>query len=475
MLSLLSVSEDLKPHPFVSDLRAQWSSNELASITADVVRERSTPSSIPLTVLVQTQYLEEALGEPINGDLFDALRDGQLLCALVNLYFPKAHTPAAHTHTIGSGDEPSGYAFIENITFFLCFLRQQLRMPADLLFDANDLFSLRAGSSDVLRRNILLSISLFAGYVDACGAGPAWLKHRGQIVASEGDRLHLAIRDGRALLKPAAGSTLSSHGWTSLYSAAWYDRGSAIAELTAQHKQNPNAPIPAGFCPLHAAAYRGACSAIEALCRAGALRDVYAPQGQTPLFFAVAADRGRAFDLLLRLGARVDGRRDSQSMTPLHGAVDRRRFSLALRLLAAGADASATFHAKRYSVLHLAVINDVQRSVASMVPIVVKFVNTDVNVRTAGGHTPLMLAAMHGLPFATRVLLEAGADAAAVSAKDHTALEIALRNGNNQTAQLLATAQNMVLLDDDDGDVGERRSRIHALGCTLLPPSPKQH
>ena len=70
---------------------------------------------------------------------------------------------------------------MENITFFREFLRNKLRLPEDLLFDSNDLYSIHQHKEpDVVKRNVLLSVSLFAGYLDAHGATD-WDKHRGQV------------------------------------------------------------------------------------------------------------------------------------------------------------------------------------------------------------------------------------------------------------------------------------------------------
>lgn len=141
------------------------------------------------------------------------MRDGQILCDLVNRFFPFAQTPAIHRRYIGIGDS-SSYSFIENIQFFITFMIDSLHISSDLLFDANDLYALDTLStptSDTIRRNILLSISLFAGYIDAHHHGammsssssttsssssvsksnnlapPEWKEHRGIFSISPGD------------------------------------------------------------------------------------------------------------------------------------------------------------------------------------------------------------------------------------------------------------------------------------------------
>lgn len=200
-----------------------------------------------------------------------------MLCDLVNQFFPFAQTPAVHCKWTGIGDS-SAYSFVENIQFFLSFLSESLLIPDDLLFDANDLYALDTlaePTSASVKRNILLAISLFAGYVDALSDAHAsavssvandstttttmsstsdsattaprptttatltiarWDKHRGSFAVAPGDALMFAISAGgdtatKAMLKrqhtdaAAAAHSLSlalttSHGWTPVYTGS---------------------------------------------------------------------------------------------------------------------------------------------------------------------------------------------------------------------------------------------------------------
>jgi predicted Ser/Thr protein kinase len=126
----------------------------------------------PLTPPLQTSYVEKALGEPIAGDLFDALRlsRGQILCDLIGGVFPDACLLSRSDAT-----RPAADVCAENATMFLAFLRRHARVGSDeLLFDPLDLVTLSAGSSDAVRLSFLLAISLFAAHADDVGVELTW-------------------------------------------------------------------------------------------------------------------------------------------------------------------------------------------------------------------------------------------------------------------------------------------------------------
>ena len=63
----------------------------------------------------------------------------------------------------------------------------------------------------------------------------------------------------------------------------------------------------------------------------------------------------------------------------------------------------------------------------------------EVDERTSGGYTPLVIAAGRGYTDVVRVLLEAGADIHAVGASQRTAKSLAYERGYIETARLIET------------------------------------
>jgi ankyrin repeat protein len=62
----------------------------------------------------------------------------------------------------------------------------------------------------------------------------------------------------------------------------------------------------------------------------------------------------------------------------------------------------------------------------------------DVNEKTYGGYTPLLIAAGRGYTDVVKVLLEAGADVFAVGESNTTAKNLAYSRGYSETAKLIA-------------------------------------
>jgi ankyrin repeat protein len=150
------------------------------------------------------------------------------------------------------------------------------------------------------------------------------------------------------------------------------------------------------------AAERGHADVLARLLRAGANPNVVFPSGLPAVH--LAADRGFAgvVDVLLDAGADADSR-SASGKAPLHYAVEKGHADVVDLLLARGAD---------------------------------------VDARNPALWTPLHVAALFAQDDIARILLEAGADRSARTSADMTPSEIARRQGNAQTAALLALVQN---------------------------------
>mmetsp|Transcript_22477 Transcript_22477/g.38064 ORF Transcript_22477/g.38064 Transcript_22477/m.38064 type:complete len:482 (+) Transcript_22477:133-1578(+) len=407
-------------------------------------------------------------------ELCDQLRDGVILCALVERFFPKARgIPTIHKHAIGG--KTSTFAYIENITFFLNFLKERCGFPEDLCFEADDLYSYDDETTDkAVKRNILLTLSMFAAFLHDQGALQREVDyHKDLFVANPGDQLHFAManKDKEKVQKilsehKNAHELKSTHGWTSLYSAAWYDLP-WIIEALFEHGATNKPLKDGGWYPLHAAAYTGALSAIEELLKHKDLVkvNVYNDEGLSPLFYAVTADHGHATKTLLHAKADPHGAKDD-GMTPVHGAVHRGRVSRLRQLVKAGADINVRFHKKSYTPLHLAVVDELRHDEPSMVGAVLHY-KADVNAVTAPGNTALMLAAIHGLNHAAKKLIEAGADMKVKNHSKHDALALAVRNGHTHVGELIAKA-----LGVDLPDLPEHHTVTHDVAEPDAPPAP---
>lgn len=119
--------------------------------------------------------------------------------------------------------------------------------------------------------------------------------------------------------------------------------------------------------------------------------------GETPLLRAVEQRRGKIVETLLEAGANVDSV-DRERNTPLMVSIRNGDSAISKRLLSARAD---------------------------------------VNHQNIEGESPLILVAAHGDNRTLLYLLQAGADLGLENAIEENALEVATRNGNTLSAEIL--------------------------------------
>ena len=241
---------------------------------------------------------------------------------------------------------------------------------------------------------------------------------------------------------------------------------------------DPNARDGHGHTPLHAAAALGREGALQLLVRHGASPALCAPDGQTPLGLALAADRrelshwlewrewqlpGRALqpaDLpaaamagdaeavsrLLELGLAVDAV-DAQGCTALLRAAGGGHEAVVDQLLAHGADAriaartGATPLSAAISMRHLGVVDRLLRAGA------------EPDLPLPGEVTPLMLAAALGQPELISRLLANGADPEARDAQGLSPLHCAaLHAFSSRDRQRVLALIDVLLLADVEPD-----------------------
>jgi ankyrin repeat protein len=231
-----------------------------------------------------------------------------------------------------------------------------------------------------------------------------------------------------------------------LYAAHFADIASVQALLAA--KGDPNLTNRYGVGPMHEAALRADAEQLRILVDAGADVDIALPQGETPLMLASRTSGVDAVRLLIEHGAKVNVVERWQGQSPLMYAAAHDRGAVAAALIAAGADVNARTP-----------INDLPERK----PAVRYFVEIP-----SAGLTPVMFAARHGAVSALRVLIKAGADINARTPEGFSPVVIALDNLHFDAAKVLVEAG----ASTDGGGlfaVVEARNRVNYVGELQVP------
>lgn len=174
--------------------------------------------------------------------------------------------------------------------------------------------------------------------------------------------------------------------------------------------------------------------------------------GLTPLMEAAYRDHVPSVDALVQHGANLAAR-DAHGLTPLCIAIDNRSFLAATALIKAGASPTAPCGANRLTPLMILATHQ-QANRSGNIPVdgglflsdgvspldvgqLLVSKGADVNARSRGGLTALMIAAAHDNAPLIGTLVQAGAKADVRSDDGKTALQIATENGNDAAIQIL--------------------------------------
>jgi ankyrin repeat protein len=449
-----------------NDLREQWYAEQLDGLEEGVIAWLTAlKASDGSPLLPNVPQSHKNLGE--------YLSSGKALSLLVEHFFPHAAIPkearASHSELAGKwgSDGRAHFAALSRTHFFLSICREMLNLPSDLIFDEQDLLAHRKGldpaevahEDDPVRwRNVLLTISLYAGWLDAHGATD-YPRHRGEFHVQPEDTLHFAIAKGdleevkqirkvSTVEEPFPINSLSVGGWPALYAAAYYGFPDLV-EFLLESGADVDGQTASGWSPIHAAAAKGYLGCLRHLHAHSVDLEAYSPKGCTALYYAAAKGHPVTVSYLIEVGANVDGARDEIASKPLHGAAHGARTRCASVLIDAGADPNVRFHAKRYTPLHLAITDashgdDLNREVFLESFIVMMPPTVDWEARAVSGATPLALAAMHGNASALELLLLVGARADTKTNHHQTAIELAEANGHLDCANMLYEALRKV-------------------------------
>jgi ankyrin repeat protein len=171
-----------------------------------------------------------------------------------------------------------------------------------------------------------------------------------------------------------------------------------------------------------------------ALLQPEALVDRSSENGRLALLLAIYQDDPASIHALLDAGADVNAR-NAAGRTPLMFAVELGRAAALRTLLERGADVHAVVlgqEVTRWTALHFAAYENQPECAAALLEY-----GAQVDVRDAGGRTPLMWAALWAGAPLVRLLLEHGADVLAEDEHGNYALHQAAWLGNAETIRTL--------------------------------------
>jgi ankyrin repeat protein len=165
-------------------------------------------------------------------------------------------------------------------------------------------------------------------------------------------------------------------------------------------------------------------------------------RGWTPLLYAEHNGHIDVTEVLVGAGAYIDWRGEKDGRSVLDWAIERDDVASIRRLVGLGATIRKV-DGQYWTPLHMACIGGHTRAVRALLEL-----GADVDATGGGsweedgfsGHTALHIICERGFAETARALIERGADAAARDEDGNTPLELAVRNGNTETAAVVEEA-----------------------------------
>ncbi|MDX2289154.1 MAG: quinoprotein dehydrogenase-associated putative ABC transporter substrate-binding protein [Hyphomicrobiaceae bacterium] len=225
------------------------------------------------------------------------------------------------------------------------------------------------------------------------------------VVATDPDRIGYLIDKGARIDKPNA------QGYATLHTAA-RNRDADIVELLLARGADKDVTDADGWTALMHAAFRNHVPSIQVLAKAGAALETENAVGLTALGVAITERSFWAAKALIEAGAALDRPMGPSGLTPLMLLATQQPAAKREKQIEQGPDAL-----------------DIARALVAGGAL--------VNMATADGVTPLMVAAGHDNPAFIGFLVERGADLAAANKAGKTAVVIAREAGHDRARQSL--------------------------------------
>lgn len=216
-----------------------------------------------------------------------------------------------------------------------------------------------------------------------------------------------------------------------LHSAASSGDAEKLHELVDANLGGVDSIDENGSTAMSIAALRGHPDCLRILIEAGGDIGTADKRARSPLHKAAFSGNTECISVLLEAGADIDAV-SLQSETPLEVALRMNNHDAAMLLLQSGCDVDPQLNTG-YHMMGLAAAN----GDADIVGVMIER-GSPVNTSDRGsGATPLHHAAMHGSAAVVERLLESGASTSAVTARGETPLDVAIRHGNDEAAEVL--------------------------------------
>ncbi|XP_006873741.1 PREDICTED: ankyrin repeat and SOCS box protein 10 [Chrysochloris asiatica] len=214
-----------------------------------------------------------------------------------------------------------------------------------------------------------------------------------------------------------------------------------VLRLLLRRRARPDS-APGGRTALHEACSAGHAPCVHLLLVAGADPDLPDQDGKRPLHLCRGSGTLECAELLLRFGAKVDGRSEEEEETPLHVAAQLGHLALVELLLRRGACPNARDAEGRTPLLatceaHCLDADNAEATATRCFQLchLLLSAGADADAADKDSRRPLHLACRHGHTAVVELLLSCGVSANAMDYGGHTALHYALQGPAMALAQ----------------------------------------